>query len=114
MNLKKIKEQEIPLLNRTRVNLELDFEGPTPNKKTILKDVSSFLKVKEDLIYIRHVYQKYGLNKAKIIAHVYKKIEDLRSHEKIKETKAEEQEQKTETKKEEVKVEENGKEANKE
>ena len=105
MNLKKLDERDMPLLNRKRVNFMIEFSGPTPNKKDILKDISTNLKTKEDLIAIRHIYQKFGLNKAKVIVNVYNKVEDLKDFEpKKKKVEAQKevpkQEVKPETKKE--------------
>ena len=99
MNLKKLNESDNPLFNRKKVNFELEFTGATPKKSDILKDVSTSLKTKEELIFIKHVYQKYGSNKAEVIANVYNKVEDLKSFERIKENK------KTEEKKEAPKAE---------
>lgn len=89
MNIKKIDEKDVPLLNRKRVNYEVEFTGATPKKVDIVKNISTNLKTKEELIAIRHIYQKYGMNKAKIIAHVYNKVEDLKASEPEKKIKEE-------------------------
>jgi len=85
MKLDKNKEQEVPLLNRKRVSFIVDFEGgPTPSILQIREAVASLLKVKEDLVAIRHVYQNYGSSKAKVIAHVYETRKELMHLEKMK------------------------------
>ncbi len=123
MELKLLKETEMPLLSRKRINLEVNFNGPTPSQKEILKELSSMLKTKEELISIRHIYTKYGAQKAKVIAHLYNSLEELKNIEEIKkkklsekasskeEVKVEKKEKKTEKKKE---VKENAKEKKKE
>ena len=58
--------------------------GSTPSILQFKDLVASKLKVNKDLIAIRHVYQRYGFTQAKVIAHVYKKREDLLQLEKLK------------------------------
>ena len=88
-----IKERENPLLLRKRVTFEASFDGATPKKEDILKLISASLKAPEDSILIRHIYPKFGDQKAKVIAHVYSNKEDLKKIEAInKKKKVEEQE----------------------
>lgn len=106
MELKILKETEMPLLSRKRINLEVNFDGATPSQKEILSNLSEKLKTKEELIHVRHIYTKFGEPKAKVIAHIYNNAEDLKDIEEIKKKKKQKEgEQKPEAK-EEVKTEE--------
>lgn len=71
MNLTIQKEKETPMLSRKRVTGEVTFKGVIPSKDNLKKELASKLKVKEELIEIRHVYNKYGEERAKVIANVY-------------------------------------------
>ena len=63
----------------------VDFEGgPTPSILQFKEAIASKLKVDKDLVAIRHVYQRYGSSKAKLIAHVYKDRKELLHLEKMK------------------------------
>ena len=79
------KQTEVPLLNRQRVSIMVTYDGgATPSILQFKDIVSSKLKVHKDLVSIRHVYQRYGFPKAKVIAHIYKTREDLLRLEKLK------------------------------
>ncbi len=98
--MKILNQIEAPLLNRTRVVLELEHLGKsTPKKEEIQKEVSTFLKESPELISIKHVYSKYGIGKSKVIINVYKNAEDYKKFEtkkqkKVKNVKTEGKEQK--------------------
>jgi ribosomal protein S24E len=85
MELEILKEQEVPLLNRKRISLLVDFKGgATPSILDFKEEVASKLKIKNELVSIKHVYQRYGASKAKIIAHIYKTRKELLQLEKLK------------------------------
>jgi len=85
MKLTLIEEKEAPLLMRKRISFEIDNEkNKTPPEAEIKKSVAEKLKVDESTVAIRHVYQKYGTAKSKVIAHVYKNAEELKRIEEIK------------------------------
>jgi len=85
MNAEILKQTEAPLLGRQRVSIMVDFEGGATPSILQFKDVIAVkMKVNKELIAIRHVYQQYGFSKAKVIAHIYKKKEDLIKLEKLK------------------------------
>ena len=79
MNIKKLNETSIPLLNRKNMDFEIEFTGATPKKDDVLKSISAALGKNEELISIKRIHQKYGVNKAGIKVHVYEKVEDLKS-----------------------------------
>ena len=85
MELEIQKQTEAPLLNRQRVSVMVSYDGGATPSILQFKDlVASKLKVNKDLIAVRHVYQSYGLTKAKVIVHVYKTREELLRLEKLK------------------------------
>jgi small subunit ribosomal protein S24e len=85
MKITLIEQKEAPLLMRKRIHFEVDNEKQkTPSEPEIKKAVAENLKVNEETVAIRHVYQKFGIAKAKVIAHVYKNPEDLKRIEHIK------------------------------
>lgn len=97
----------------------LTFQGATPSREKLRKAVSKELGSDEKLTFIRHVYQRFGSNRAKVIAHIYnnekdaKLIEDqptIKRHheEKKEEAKAEEKAQKESEEKAKESVEEKG------
>lgn len=73
-----LDERKSPLLERSRYKFDLEYFGEsTPNNHNVKKEIARILKVDESLIAIRHIYQKFGINKAKVIVHVYQKASDL-------------------------------------
>lgn len=85
MDVEIVKEREMPLLNRKRVSLDANYAGSkTPSSDEVKKVLAKKLGVSEELVAIRHIYQRFGSGKAKIIAHIYDKVEDLKALEKKK------------------------------
>ncbi|MDD5178442.1 MAG: hypothetical protein PHT54_04155 [Candidatus Nanoarchaeia archaeon] len=87
MKAELLKEKEMPLLLRKRLNYEIEFENSTPKNDEVKKQIAKAANVSEDLVSIRHIYQKYGETKAKVIANIYKNPEDLKNIEEIKKKK---------------------------
>ncbi len=84
MKLTILEEKEAPLLLRKRVSFEVDNENQkTPSEADIKKVIADRMKVGEETVAIRHIYQKYGVCKAKVIAHVYKNADELKKVEMI-------------------------------
>jgi len=59
------------LLNRTRVEGTIVFEGATPDNKKIVTALAKELGKEEQLVMIKHVYSDYGVQKANFNALVY-------------------------------------------
>lgn len=78
MDLEIKKERDTPLLSRKRVTLIAEYEGATPKRIDMRKDVAKKLDVEEKLVILKHIYTKFGSQKAKIIAHIYNNEEDLK------------------------------------
>jgi len=72
------KEMETPLLSRKRVTLMAEYEGPTPSRQAFRKEIAQKLSADENLIILKHIYTRFGIPRAKIIANVYANMEDLK------------------------------------
>ena len=83
MTLKKIQETVSKFFNRKEYDFEYDSKGATPSRDTIKKAVAGLTNIKEDLIIIKKIDQKYGLNKAGVKVNVYDSAEDLKKAETI-------------------------------
>ncbi len=71
MDIEIVKQKKLPLLSRERVTAYAHFTGATPSRQELKESLAKKVKAKEDHIIVRHIYQCFGNNKAKIIAHVY-------------------------------------------
>ncbi len=65
------KQVKLPLLNRERITGYVHYEGVTPSRLDIKKEIAKKTSTAENKVVVRHVYGKYGEQRAKIIAHVY-------------------------------------------
>jgi len=84
MELEITKQRDYPLLKRKRVTAMCEFAGPTPSIVQFKDSFSAKLKVNKELIAIRHVYQRFGKSRAKVMVHVYENKEDKEKLEKFK------------------------------
>ncbi len=112
MKINILSEENKTLLSRIEINAEIEFEGKTPSKEEVRKEISKLKKKNEELIIVKNIYTKFGLNKAKSLIYIYKNKKEMeRIEPKLK--KEEKKEESKEEKKEEKKVEkpkqENGK-----
>ncbi|HLC86077.1 MAG TPA: hypothetical protein VJG30_02235 [Candidatus Nanoarchaeia archaeon] len=79
MNLKVLKETESPLLKRKRLTLEIEHVGSaTPSRQSLKEDLCKQYNVLQENIAIRHIFTKFGMNKSKIIAHIYEDSNNLK------------------------------------
>ena len=91
MNIQIKEKKEEPLLSRTKVNAQLEFENATPSYAEITTGLSRNLKTEEKLIVIRNVYTSFGHKKADVTAYVYSNEEKKHYVEpKVKDKKAKE------------------------
>ena len=85
MDIKILEEKEVPLLARKKLILEVSYPtSSTPSNDSVKKSIASLLKIKEELVALRHIYPKFGEGKAKVIANIYKNLKDLKEIEEIK------------------------------
>ena len=64
-------KKEEPMLSRTMIKAELEFDKSTPSYAEVTSLVASSLKADEKLIAIRHIYNSFGARKAEVTAYVY-------------------------------------------
>ncbi|MBU2561106.1 MAG: hypothetical protein KKD17_02330 [Nanoarchaeota archaeon] len=77
MDLELLKERDMPLLSRKRYTFFLNFKGPTPTRKQIRDAIAAKTKSDAALTVVKHIYNRYGVERAKIIANVYSKKDDM-------------------------------------
>lgn len=81
MSIEIKKQTKVPLLNRERVTGSVYFEETTPSRLDIKKELAKKVKVAESSVVVRHIYGKYGMRKAKLIAHIYDNTETMKKFE---------------------------------
>jgi small subunit ribosomal protein S24e len=74
MQLEITKEKETPLLSRKRITADVTFEGKTPSRVDLRNQLSQSIKAPAENIVIRHIYTKFGEQRAKVIAHLYSDV----------------------------------------
>ena len=94
MTLKILHEKYSKLIDRKELELEVTFDKSTPSNLEIKKEIASKLKTKEDLVAVKNIHQLFGLKKARIIAYVYNKEEQVKRLEAKKEKKKKEEKKK--------------------
>jgi small subunit ribosomal protein S24e len=72
MKLKITKQKENPVLKRTEIEAELVFTGATPSKDAVSKEIASQMKASADVIDIKEIKSKFGLQFGKVTVYVYK------------------------------------------
>ena len=71
MDINILSKVQEPLLSRTVIKAELEFENSTPSYSEVTALIATNLKVSEKLVAIRHIYNSFGAKKADVIAYVY-------------------------------------------
>lgn len=71
MNLKIINEKENILLSRKEITASINFDGKTPARKEVQKELAKKLKAKEPMTLIKKIDTEYGSTFAKVSAYVY-------------------------------------------
>ena len=61
-----------------RVQATVYFENETPSRDNVRAEVARQLNQKEELVVIKHIYPRFGKKEAKVIAHVYSNLEELK------------------------------------
>lgn len=77
MTIKIVEKKEAPLLSRTEIIAELDFDKETPSKKTLKEKLVPVLSAKENLLVVKKVFQKFGSKKARVLAYIYDNEKDM-------------------------------------
>ncbi len=71
METKINSKKENKLLFRTEIEGELSFDKATPSYNELTKELSSKLKVEEDLVAVKNIKTSFGSSSAKFLANVY-------------------------------------------
>jgi len=111
MELKILRKTEEPLLSRTKVESEVEFDKATPSGQEIKSSLAKKLGKDEKLLDVKNIYTIYGLKKANILCYAYEneevlkriKINKKKTEKKAKEGESEEKPEAKEEKKEEKK-----------
>ena len=77
MDLKIIEKREEPLLSRTKIISEVNFEAATPSTKEVKSKIASSLNADENLIVVKHIYTEFGFKKADVSAYLYKDEKEM-------------------------------------
>jgi ribosomal protein S24E len=75
------KKEDVPLLSRERIVLLADYEGAVPARIKVREQACGFLKIPLDVCIVKHIYTKFGSQKAKVIVHVYKSADEAKKYE---------------------------------
>ncbi len=72
-----LDKKENPLLRRTEIIADLEYDGATVSRKQLQEELAKKLKVEPELVAIRHIYPAFGDRKAEAVVHVYQSKEDV-------------------------------------
>ncbi|MGM5480137.1 MAG: 30S ribosomal protein S24e [Nanobdellota archaeon] len=71
MEINIISKQDNKNLSRTEVKATVAFEGSTPSRKDIQKELAKKLKSKEQLTILKTIHTSFGEPKAVVMANAY-------------------------------------------
>lgn len=71
MNLTISEKKENALLSRMEITARLQFEGVTPDRKSVQQEVAKQLKAKEPMVVVKQIATEFGAPFAKVTAYVY-------------------------------------------
>ncbi len=77
MQIEITERKKVPLLSRERIIVMATYDGATPSRQALLKEIAQKLQMSEKQVIIKHVYTRFGSLNAKIIVHAYDKIEHV-------------------------------------
>ena len=90
MEIQNLKEIEMFLLARKRIKFELEHpNAPTPTRNLLKEEIAKKYNTKPELVSIRHVYSKFGLQRCRVIANIYEDEKTLKALEPTKGKKSE-------------------------
>src|SRR3972149_10022851 len=84
IEIKTKKENEV--LQRSEIEGDIAFKGATPSNKQLQEELAQKLGVGQELVAIRHIYTKFGTEKAKFQAVTYATKEQFQNIEPKKKT----------------------------
>jgi len=81
MNVNILSTTENKMLDRTEVDAEVAFDGPTPKRAELKQAVGAKIGANPELMVLREVSTTFGRKSARITAHIYPNKELLMSTE---------------------------------
>ena len=78
MKINILEKKDVPLFSRTEIKANIKFSGATPPTIEVTKALAKNLSTDEKTIVIREISTKFGSREANVIAHIYKKEEDMK------------------------------------
>ncbi len=77
--LQKLKEIDMSLLSRKRIKFEIEHATTsTPSRSSLKELIAKKYQIKPELVAIRHIYTKFGSQKARVIANIYQDEKTLK------------------------------------
>jgi len=71
VDLQIIQEKENILLSRKEINAKIMFDGKTPSRQDVQKELAKTTKAKEEMIIIRKIDTSFGTSTAIVTANIY-------------------------------------------
>ncbi|MGV8140974.1 MAG: hypothetical protein ACP5NW_00880 [Candidatus Woesearchaeota archaeon] len=71
MDIEILKKNQEPLMHRTHFEAKIVFEGKTPSRTMMMKDLCTKLSSKESLTIVRKISTDYGSERALLDGYVY-------------------------------------------
>jgi small subunit ribosomal protein S24e len=71
MNIQVIKDEKKPLLKKRILTGRIGYEGKTPARLDIRKEIAKKLNAKEELVMVKKVQPDYGSQSAKFEVDIY-------------------------------------------
>lgn len=68
-------------MSKKRYTLTVGFKGATPSRLDIRDALAKKVKAEAALTVVKHIYTRYGVEKAKVIAHIYQSKEEMNKYE---------------------------------
>src|SRR3989338_10963024 len=78
MNIEVLKQQKEPLTRRSYFEAKVVFEGKTPSRLDMIKDLCAKLSSKQNVTIIRKIINDYGSERALLSGYVYEDEEILK------------------------------------
>jgi ribosomal protein S24E len=85
MNLKITEQKDNPLLLRKEIQATLTYDAATPSTKDLHSQLASGLKVKPELLVVKHILPQFGTRVADVLVYQYESEEQLKKVEGVKE-----------------------------
>lgn len=77
MNINITEQKENKLLGRQEIVGSMSFEGATPTRQAVQKEIAKLAKTKEDLTIVNEINTAFGTSKATIKANAYDNEENM-------------------------------------